>query len=67
VFDRFQRGSNALGYLPGSGVGLASVRELVEHHGGAVEVVSHEGRGSTFTVRLPLHVDRSDTVAPPTW
>jgi signal transduction histidine kinase len=61
VFDRFQRGSNALGHLPGSGVGLSSVRELVEHHGGAVEVVSHEGRGSTFTVRLPLPIDGSDT------
>ena len=63
VFDRFQRGSNTLGYVAGTGVGLASVRELVEHHGGAVEVVSHEGRGTTFTVRLPLAIDSSESGA----
>jgi signal transduction histidine kinase len=54
VFDGFHRGSNVVGYVPGTGMGLASVRALLEHHGGAVEVASGEGRGSTFTVRLPL-------------
>lgn len=53
VFDRYQRGSNA-GRIPGEGIGLASVRMLVELHGGHVDVASVDGQGTTFTVRLPL-------------
>jgi signal transduction histidine kinase len=36
------------------GVGLFITRELVQAHGGAIEVRSSEGAGATFTVRLPL-------------
>ncbi len=53
VFDRFRRGKN-VGDTPGMGIGLASVRQIVEQHGGTVTVDSQEGAGSTFTVRLPL-------------
>lgn len=38
----------------GTGLGLAITRDLVEEHGGAVDVASEPGRGTTFTVRLPL-------------
>ena len=34
--------------------GLAAVRSIVDQHGGSVTALSREGRGSTFTVRLPL-------------
>ncbi|HZI12078.1 MAG TPA: hybrid sensor histidine kinase/response regulator [Myxococcus sp.] len=53
VFERFRRGSNVAEGVSGSGVGLASVRRMVELHGGTLHVESQEGRGSTFTVRLP--------------
>jgi signal transduction histidine kinase len=54
VFDRFHRGSNVIGRFAGTGLGLASARELVELHGGTISVESEEGKGSTFVVRLPL-------------
>ena len=53
VFEPFHRGRNAVRSISGAGIGLASVRQIVEAHGGSVEVVSQVGRGSTFTVRLP--------------
>jgi signal transduction histidine kinase len=54
VFDRFHRGANVVGRFAGSGLGLASARELVELHGGAISVESQDGKGSMFVVRLPL-------------
>lgn len=53
VFERFRRGSNVAGRFGGTGIGLAGVRQVVEQHGGSVEVTSALGSGSTFTVRLP--------------
>jgi signal transduction histidine kinase len=55
IFERFHRVKGAHGRtLEGSGIGLALVRELVELHGGRVEVVSEPRQGSTFTVEIPL-------------
>jgi signal transduction histidine kinase len=55
IFSEFFRASNARRKkIPGTGVGLAGVKELVERFGGELEVVSEENCGSTFTVRLPL-------------
>ncbi|SEU26955.1 hybrid sensor histidine kinase/response regulator [Stigmatella erecta] len=60
VFERFHRASNVPDTIAGSGVGLASVRRLVELHGGTIEVKSQQGQGAAFTVRLPqdIPVDR---------
>ncbi len=41
----------------GTGLGLPSVRRIAQAHGGRVEVSSEQGRGSTFTVRLPLSAE----------
>jgi signal transduction histidine kinase len=54
IFERFTRGANVAGRISGSGVGLAIVRQVVEQHGGTIELTSVEGSGSTFTMRLPL-------------
>jgi signal transduction histidine kinase len=54
VFERFRRGSNVLGRVPGTGIGLASARQIIEQHGGTIAVASEMGRGTRFTIRLPL-------------
>jgi signal transduction histidine kinase len=55
LFDRFYRVESVQGRThEGSGIGLALVQELVRLHGGRVEVASESGRGSTFSVWLPL-------------
>jgi two-component system, OmpR family, phosphate regulon sensor histidine kinase PhoR len=54
VFDKFYRGSADLdGSVPGSGLGLAFVKAVVQQHGGAVTVSSQLGVGSIFRVTLP--------------
>jgi signal transduction histidine kinase len=54
IFERFHRATNVSDRLPGTGLGLAGAREVVEQHGGELRVQSREGHGSTFTVWLPL-------------
>jgi PAS domain S-box-containing protein len=56
VFDRFrQADSTSARQHGGLGLGLAIVRHLVEMHGGTIRADSPgEGRGATFTIRLPL-------------
>jgi PAS domain S-box-containing protein len=61
VFERFHRVEQTRGRsYEGSGIGLAFVQELVRLHGGTVQVESGLGKGSTFTVVIPLgsaHLD----------
>jgi len=53
IWDELYRGQGARG-LPGSGLGLALVRTIVERHGGVVGVRSRQGQGTVFTMRLPI-------------
>lgn len=53
IFDAFVRGTD-VGDVPGTGLGLASVRQIVEEHGGEVRAARRSTGGSTFTVVLPV-------------
>jgi heavy metal sensor kinase len=58
VFDRFFRADPARSpAAEGAGLGLALVKWIVDRHHGAIAVASTPGRGSVFTVRLPLHAN----------
>lgn len=55
IFERFYRADVARKtQSSGTGLGLAIVKEIVERHGGSVAVQSELGKGSTFSVRLPV-------------
>ncbi len=53
IFERFAKTVTSE-LQPGSGIGLALTKELVELHKGKIEVESKEGEGTTFTVTLPI-------------
>lgn len=55
LFDRFYRGAQAIeSGLPGNGLGLAVVKEMLAQYGGTIAVQSEEGIGSCFIAQLPL-------------
>lgn len=57
LFTRFYRSEQARrDAVPGVGLGLSIVRDIVTAHGGRVEALSDAGRGATFVVRVPCVV-----------
>jgi len=54
VFDKFYRGESQRYRVPGTGMGLAIARAIVEAHGGTIQVTSQLGHGSVFSFTIPL-------------
>jgi two-component system, OmpR family, phosphate regulon sensor histidine kinase PhoR len=54
IFDKFYRGSNVATVVAGTGLGLSIVKSIIENHNGRIWVDSTPGKGSVFTVVLPV-------------
>ena len=66
IFDKFHRVEDPMTMTTGgTGLGLYIARELARAMGGDVEAASTPGRGSTFTMRLPLVRPAATSVSPP--
>ena len=53
IYERFYRADQS-GYLPGTGLGMAIVREIITHHGGTMEIESKLGVGTKVMLYLPV-------------
>jgi signal transduction histidine kinase/CheY-like chemotaxis protein len=65
IFEKFsQVDSSETRDIKGSGLGLPIARSITEHHDGKLFVESELGKGSSFIVELPLHVESAEESAP---
>lgn len=53
IFEPFYRGSNTISY-PGTGIGLALVRQIIKIHGGSIDMSSEINKGTNVTITLPV-------------
>jgi signal transduction histidine kinase len=65
IFQPFftTKGTTRNGETKGTGLGLAICKEIIEHHNGRIEVESEVGKGTTFSVYLPIAKEISKPIA----
>ncbi|MFG1480140.1 ATP-binding protein [Xanthobacter sp. V4C-4] len=61
IFEKFRQGGDALSRPQGTGLGLPISRQIVDHFGGSMWLVSEPGGGATFAFRLPLQPEGGRT------
>lgn len=62
IFHRFYQVDNTINQAGGSGIGLAFSKEIIELHQGTLTVESTKGKGTTFTICLPIAEQQKETV-----
>ena len=65
AFERFWRSDHTSGSVPGTGLGLSLVKEIIEMHGGSVHLDSTLGEGTTATITLPPPQEHPTRVTEP--
>jgi len=61
IFDRFYRTDEAVQMASGTGLGLAITKEIIDLHQGRIDLRSEPGKGSTFTIWLPVTTESEES------
>lgn len=59
LFRQFFQGEAGKRYAPGTGLGLYLCKQIINNHGGTIDVESFEGQGTTFTITIPISAGRA--------